>query len=292
LQMADQPEVPVREISPGYLKTMHIPVLRGRGFTEADSASSTPVIVISQSLAKEFFPNEDPIGKHMSLELTDKFLEIPTTQREIVGIVGDVKIEGLDSDRSMAALYQPFEQVPSPYMTLVLRTSNNPVGVISALTAAIHEIDPSQTLIDTMTMDEVVATSLAQRRFTMMLLVTFSALALVLAAVGIYSVLSYAVRRRIREIGIRMALGAQVRDVVRMVVVDGMRPALIGVVIGFVGALALGRVLASVIFGVSSRDAITFASVSVLLLTVALMASVLPAYRAAQVEPVITLRDE
>ena len=192
----------------------------------------------------------------------------------------------------MAAVYQPYEQVPSSFMSLVLRTSNNPVGAISAVTNAIHSIDPTQTLIDTMTMDEVVAQSLAQRRFTMMLLVAFSGLALVLAAVGIYSVLSYAVRRRVREIGIRMALGAQVRDVVRMVVVDGMQPALGGVIIGFVGALALGRVLASVIYGVSSRDAITFASVSVLLLTVALLASVLPAYRAAQVEPVITLRDE
>jgi predicted permease len=292
LQMADQPEVPVREVSPDYFKAMHIPVLRGRSIAASDTASTTPVIVISQSLAKEFFPNEDPIGKHMSLELTDKYLEIPTTQREIVGIVGDVRIEGLDSDRSMAAVYQPFEQVPSRSMTLVMRTSNNPVSAISALTAAIHSIDPSQTLTETMTMDEVVRTSLAQRRFTMMLLVAFSGLALVLAAVGIYSVLSYAVRRRVKEIGIRMALGAQVRDVVQMVVSDGMKPAVIGVVIGFAGALALGRVLASVVYGVSSRDAITFTSVSVLLLTVALLASVVPAYRAAQVEPIRTLRDE
>jgi putative ABC transport system permease protein len=292
VQMADQPEVPVREVSPDYFKTMHIPVLRGRGIAVSDTAASTPVIVISQSIAKEFFANEDPIGKHMSLELTDKYLEIPTTQREIVGIVGDVKIEGLDSDRSMAAVYQPYEQVPSRYMTLTMRTGNNPVSAIAALTAAIHSIDPSQTLTDTMTMDEVVATSLAQRRFTMMLLVAFSGLALVLAAVGIYSVLSYAVRRRVKEIGIRMALGAQVRDVVQMVVSDGMKPALVGVVIGFAGALGLGQLLASIVYGVSSRDALTLASVSVLLLTVALLASIVPAYRAAQVEPIRTLRDE
>jgi predicted permease len=292
VQMADQPEVPVREISPDYLKTMHIPILRGRGITESDTATSTPVIVITQSLAHEFFPNEDPIGKHMSLELTDKFLEIPTTQREIVGIVGDVKIDGLDSDRSMAAVYQPFEQVPSPFTTLVIRTNTNPTSIISAVTNAIHAVDRSQTLVDTMTMDEVVATSLAQRRFTMLLLVAFAGLALVLAAVGIYSVLSYAVRRRVREIGIRMALGAQIRDVVRMIVSDGMKPAVAGVVIGFAGALALGRVLASVIYGVSSRDAVTLGGVSVLLLTVALLASVIPAYRAAQVDPIRTLRDE
>jgi predicted permease len=292
LQMADQPEVPVREISPGYLGAMHIPVLRGRGISERDTATSTPVILISQSLAREFFPNEDPIGKHMSLELTDKSLEIPTTEREIVGIVGDVKIDGLDSERSMAAVYQPFEQVPSRYMTLVIRTSNNPIGLISALTGAVHSADPSQTLVGTMTMDEVVTSSLAQRRFTMLLLVAFAGLALALAAVGIYSVLSYAVRRRVREIGIRMALGAQIRDVVQMVVSDGMRPAVVGILIGFAGALALGRVLERVIYGVSARDTVTFGGVSLLLLTVALIACAVPAYRAAQVEPVKTLRDE
>jgi predicted permease len=292
LQMADQPEVPVREISPDYLRAMHIPILRGRGITESDTSASTPVILISQSLAHEFFPNEDPIGKHISLELTDKYLEIPTTQREIVGIVGDVKIDGLDSDRSMAAVYQPFEQVPGRYMTLVIRTSNNPTSLISALTNAIHSLEQSQTLVDTMTMEEVVASSLAQRRFTMLLLGVFAGLALLLAAVGIYSVLSYAVRRRVREIGIRMALGAQVRDVVGMIVSDGMRPAFIGVVIGFAGALALGRVLASVIYGISARDAVTLGGVSILLLTVALLASAVPAYRAAQIEPIRTLRDE
>ncbi len=292
VQMADQPEVPVRRISADYLKTMHIPLVRGRNISVSDTATSTPVLLISQSLAKEFFPNEDPIGKHMTLELTDKYLEIPTTQREIVGIVGDLKIEGLDSDRSMAAVYMPTEQVPGQYAHIVLRTNNNPVSQITAVTNAIHSIDPNLTLIETMTMDEVVAASLAQRRFTMMLLIAFAGLALVLAAVGIYSVLAYAVRRRVREIGIRMALGAQIRDVVRMVVIDGMKPAVVGVVVGFAGALALGRVLASVIYGVSARDAVTFGSVSMLLLMVALLASIIPAYRAAQVEPVRTLRED
>jgi putative ABC transport system permease protein len=244
-------------------------------------------------MAKEFFPNENPIGKHMSLELTDKFLEIPPTQREIIGIVGDVKVAGgLDSDDSMVAVYLPGEQVSVGRATLVIRTKNDPASLTSAVTAAIHSLDSSQTVVDVMTMDDVVADSLAQRRFTMMLLATFAGLALVLAAVGIYSVLSYAVRRRVREIGIRMALGAQVRDVVRMIVVDGMTPTIVGVGIGFAGALALGRVLSSVIYGVSARDALTFATVSVVLLSVALLATAVPAYRAAHVEPVRTLRDE
>jgi ABC-type antimicrobial peptide transport system permease subunit len=141
-------------------------------------------------------------------------------------------------------------------------------------------------------MDQVVASAMSQRRFNMLLLVAFAGLALVLAAVGIYSVLSYAVRRRVREIGIRMAMGAQVRDVVRMVMIDGLKPTILGVLIGFAGALALGRVLASVIYGVSTHDSVTFATVSLLLLTLALLASLFPAYRAAQVEPVKTLRDE
>ncbi len=292
LQMSDQPEVPIRNIGPTYLKTMHVPVVRGRDFADSDTVGTTPVILISQSLAKEFFPNEDPIGKHISLELVDRYFEIPSTPRQVVGIVGDVKLDGLDSDRSMAAVYTPFEQLPTRGQNIVVRTSNDPTSIVSAVSNVIHSIDPSQTMVDVMTMDAVVAASIAQRRFTMLLLVTFAGLALVLAAVGIYSVLSYAVRRRVREIGIRMALGAQVRDVVQMIVADGMKPALVGVAIGFAGALALGRVLASVIYGVSSRDALTFASVSVILLTVAFLASAVPAWRAAQVEPVRTLRDD
>ncbi|HET9695324.1 MAG TPA: ABC transporter permease [Terriglobales bacterium] len=292
LQMSDQPEVPTRNISAGYLKTMHIPVIRGRDFSESDTEKSTPVALISQSLAKEFFPNEDPIGKHISMELTDKYMELPTTPREIVGVVGDVKMEGLDSDRSDSAIYLLHDQVATGHMGLAVRTAGDPMNVATAVANAVHAVDPTQTLLDTMSMEDVIAASLAQRRFTMMLLVTFAGLALLLAGVGIYSVLSYAVRRRVREIGIRMALGAQVKDVVAMIVADGMKPALAGVAIGFVGALLLGRVMASVIYGVSARDSLTFASVSLVLLTVAFLASAVPAYRAAQVEPVRTLRDE
>lgn len=186
----------------------------------------------------------------------------------------------------------PFQQLPTPYLTYVVRTSNDPTSVTSAVANAVHSVDASQTVVDVRSMVDVVASSLAQRRFTMMPLITFASLALVLAAVGIYSVLSYAVRHRAREIGIRMALGAQVKGVVRMIVIDGMTPAVAGVAIGFVGALALGRVLSSVIYGVSSTDALTFASVSFVLLTVAFLASTMPAYRAAQIEPVRTLRDD
>jgi predicted permease len=292
VQLSDQPEVSVRKITPGYLKTMHIPVIRGRDLTDADTAGRFPVILITESLAKQFFPNEDPIGKHLTLGLEDAGRDLKPTPREIVGIVGDVKIQGLDSDLSMAAVYDPFYQMPSTNMTLTVRTSSDPTAIGNAVTNVIHSIDPELSIPNISTMEQVTALSLAQRRFTMLLLVAFAGLALVLAAVGIYSVLSYAVRQRMREIGIRMALGAQIRDVIRMVVVQGMTPALVGVVIGAAASLALSRVLASVIYGVGAHDALTFTSVSILLLGVAFSASAFPAYRAAQVQPVRTLREE
>lgn len=292
VQLSDQPEVAVRKITPGYLKTMHIPVVRGRDLTDADVADRVQVILISDSLAKQFFPNEDPIGKHLILGLEDAGRDLKPTPREIVGIVGDVKIQGLDSDLSMAAVYDPFYQMPSTNMTLTIRTSGVPTDVGNSVTNVIRSIDPELSILNISTMEDMTALSLAQRRFTMLLLVAFAALALVLAAVGIYSVLSYAVRQRMREIGIRMALGAQIRDVIRLVVVQGMTPAMVGVVIGAVASLALGRVLASIIYGVGARDTVTFISVSILLLGVALFASAFPAYRATQVQPVRTLREE
>ena len=292
LQLSDQPEVAVRKISPGYLATMKIPVVRGRDIQDSDTENHAPVILISESLAKEFFPNEDPIGRHLTLGLEDTGRDIPFTPREIVGIVGNVKVNGIDNNMPTTAVYDPLYQMPSTNMTIALRTRGDPSASANAVTNAIHSVDPDIAVLEISTMEEVTAFSIAQRRFTMMLLVTFAGLALVLAAVGIYSVLSYAVRRRIREIGIRMALGAQIRDVVRLIVVEGMAPSLIGIAIGAAASLALGRVLTAIIYGVSSRDLFTFASVSVLLLAVALAATAFPAYRATRVQPVKILREE
>jgi ABC-type antimicrobial peptide transport system permease subunit len=175
---------------------------------------------------------------------------------------------------------------------MVVRTKTPPGEVASALTNAIHEIDPEQAVLHTMTMEDFTAESIAPQRFNMLLLATFAGLALLLAAMGIYSVLSYAVRRRVREIGIRMALGAQIRDVLRLVIFDGMKPALIGLGIGIVGALIAGRVMANLVFGVKPSDPATFSAVSVLLAGVALVATIVPAYRATKVDPMRTLRDE
>jgi putative ABC transport system permease protein len=177
-------------------------------------------------------------------------------------------------------------------MSLVVRTTANPSGLTSAVTGAVHRVDSELPLLQIRTMQDVVGDSLSQQRFNMLLLAVFAGFALLLAAIGIFSVLSYSVKRRVREIGIRMALGAQVRDVLRLVVVEGMRPTLIGVAIGMAGALALGRVLANLIYGVKPTDPITFGAVSVLLAAVGLFASIIPAYRATRVEPMKTLRDE
>jgi putative ABC transport system permease protein len=293
-QMSDQPEVAVRTISPGYVQALRIPVLRGRNFNDADTAGRPAAILISESMAKRFWPNENPIGKHLTMTF------FPDASREIVGIVGDVKDAGLDVIDPVATLYLPLGQLSTPLlggwssfpMSLVVRTNSTPSSLTSAVTNAVHQVDSELPLLQILTMQDVVGASLAQQRFNMLLLAVFAGLALLLAAIGIYSVLAYSVKRRVREIGIRMALGAQVRDVLRLIVIEGMRPTLIGVAIGLAGALALGRVLANLIYGVKPTDPITFGTVSVLLAGVGLFASIIPAYRATRVEPMKTLRDE
>jgi predicted permease len=292
--MADQPEVDVSLISPGYLRAMHIPLLRGRDLDDSDTAGRPGAVLISESMAREFWPNQNPVGKHLTLYFT------PDLRREVVGVVGDVKVDALNQTRPAQALYMPLAQLSAARgeawhsfgMELAVRTHVDPPSVASAIRNSVREVDPEVPLLSIKTMDDSVSESLSPQRFTMLLLSGFAGLAVLLAAVGIYSVLSYAVRRRVREIGIRMALGAQVGDVVQMVVLEGMKPTLLGVAIGLAGALALGRVLASVIFGVSSRDLATFGTVAVMTTAVGLLASILPALRAARVDPMKTLRDE
>jgi putative ABC transport system permease protein len=292
--MADQPEVDVRLISTGYMSAMRIPLLQGREFDDSDVAGRPGAVLISQSMAKEFWPNQDPIGKHVTLYF------FPGMERVVVGVVGDVKMDALTQTRSSSALYMPLAQLTAARdedwhsfgMTLAARTSTDPLSVVSAIGNSIRQVDSEVPLLNIKTMQATVDESLLQQRFTMLLLASFAGLALLLAAVGIYSVLSYAVRRRAHEIGIRMALGAQIGDVLRMVLVAGMKPTLLGVVIGLAGALALGRVLSSVIYGVSARDLATFCIVAVTMTGVGLLASMLPALRATRVDPMTTLREE
>lgn len=292
--MSDQPEVDVRLISPGYLQTMRVPLLQGRDLTDSDVAGRPPVVLISESMAKRFWPNENSIGKHLTLTF------YPGVAREVVGVVGDVKLDSLDETRPVATVYWPLDQLFAPPseawrsfgMSLAVRTGRDPMNAVSAVAAAVHEVDPETPVTQVLSMNELIAKSLSPQRSNMLLLAAFAGLALVLTAVGIYSVLSYVVRRRVREIGIRMALGATRFDVLKLVIADGMKPILAGVAIGFAAALALGRVVASLLYGVRSTDPLTFASVALLLIAVGFLAMAVPAYRAARIELIRTLRDE
>jgi predicted permease len=292
--MAEQPEVSVRVISPGYLHAMRIPLIRGREITEDDTADRPPAVLISQTMARRFWPHEDPIGKRLTMTF------FPGKVREIVGIVGDVNQRGLADTSPDACLYVPMTQLMGPAfgefrsfsLMLAVRTTGKPEGIVSAVSAAVHDLDPEVPLLDIRTMDDFISESLSPQRLNMLLLMAFAGLALLLASIGIYSVLSYSVRRQVREIGIRMALGAQCRDVLQMILRQGARLALLGVAIGLAAAIGLTRLMASQLFGVSATDPLTFAGVALLLIAISLLACYLPARRAAKVDPMVALRYE
>lgn len=286
LPMADQPEVAVREITPGYLRSMHIPLLSGREINAGDAADRPAVVLISESFAKRFFPHENPLGKHLTLTF------YPGIPREIVGIVADVKQSDLAMGMPNETIYNSHAQTNRSRMSLVVRTGSNPVTLVSAVTSAIHQVDSDEPVLNIQTMEDVVNGSLFRQRFSMSLLGAFAGLALLLAGIGIYSVLAYAVRRRVKEIGIRTALGAQMRDVLRMVALEGLRPTLIGVAIGLAGALALGRAVASLVYGIKPSDPLTFLAMSGVIAAAAFIAGIVPAYRATRVDPIKALREE
>lgn len=284
--ISEQPQVQGNVITPGYLRALRIPVLRGRDISDTDRGDRPAVILVSESMAKWLWPGRNPIGERLTIGF------FPDAVRQVVGVVKDVKEQGL-TEVGTASMYIPLAQLPAPEGTIVLRTRTAlPTALGPALTAAVHELDADMPVVDVRPMETVVSESTSDRRVTMYLLAGFALLALVLAAVGIYSVLAYAVRRRIREIGIRMALGAGGRSVLRMVVADAVKPTLVGVGLGLAGALALRNVMATLLFGVRPSDPLTLAAVSAVLLSVAVMASALPAYRATRVDPIVALRDE
>ncbi|MFN7949899.1 MAG: ABC transporter permease [Blastocatellia bacterium] len=284
---ADLPMSGYLRVSANYFETMGIRLLRGRYFTAADTAESAPVVIINETLARRIWPNEDPIGKHIK----QGFPEDKEPWREVVGVVNDVKMDGVDRATLMQT-YLPYPQMPNQTLGLVVRAERNPAALASVVEQAIHAIDKDLPVFGVWTMDQLLGNSLAQRRLTLILLSSLAALALLLAAIGIYGVISYAVRQRTHELGIRMALGASGRDVLTLILRQGLKLALIGISLGLLAAFTLMRWMESLLFGVRPTDPLTFAGIALLLLLVALAACYLPARRATKVDPMIALRCE
>ena len=269
-----------------YFQTMHIPLKAGRTFTDHDTLETTPVVIINETAARRAFPGQDPLGKRIILWRDEKIL------REIVGVVGDVKAATLDEEVP-SQVYVPHAQDRGWSMLgLAVKTKGDPKAMLSQVRGVIQSLDKDQPVFDIKTMDEAFSESVSRNRLIMLLFGVFSVFALALATVGIYGVIAYSVAQRTHEIGIRLALGAQRRDVLRMIITQGMILALIGAVLGLIGAFAVTRVMRNLLYGVSTTDPFIFITVPVLLTLVALVACYLGARRATKVDPMIALRYE
>jgi putative ABC transport system permease protein len=273
-----------RTVSQDYFRTMRIPLLKGRWFDDRDTASSQSVAVINETMARQIWPGEEPLGKRIRHGFREQ-------RAEVVGVIGDVKYSGLDQ-QIKPEMYLPFSQRSWTFMRIVVRTKSDPMNLAAAIRTEVQAIDKDQPIDKLTTMASVVRTSISTRRFYMQLLGTFAALAFILSSVGIYGIVSYSVAQRTREIGIRMALGAKQSDVLRLVLFEGFRLAILGVTLGLAGAFAATRVLTDLLFQVKPTDPMTFIGLSILLALVALLASYIPARRATKVDPLVALRYE
>ena len=280
-----------RAVSPEFFQTMRIPLLGGRGFSGSDNASGAPVVIINRALARMFWPNQNPIGqriwigKPMGPEWTE-----PST-REIVGVVGDIHGESLASAPE-PTMYLHYAQRPIVEAYFVVRTRHSPLAAVPEVREAMRQVGPDVAIARVRTMEQVLSASMTNWRFRTILLALFGALAVFIAAIGIYGVISYSVAQRTHEIGVRMALGARRTDVLKLVIGHGFTLTLTGVAIGIIGALTLTRFLSNLLYGVKPSDPITFIAVSVILTAVALLASYIPARRATKVDPMVALRYE
>jgi putative ABC transport system permease protein len=280
--LSQRPFIDIEAVSPQWFTTMRVPVRRGRVFSDADNAQAPKVVVVNESFARRFWPDENPVGKQVVVGRW-------TQPAEVVGVAADVKNKGL-AQETQPQVYIPFPQLPWGNMNLLVRTAVPPLSMASQVRAQIAALDPDQPVTGIQTIDDLMNGSRAQPRFTMLLLGGFSMLALVLAAIGIYSVLAYSIVQRRRELGIRMALGAEHSNIVTMVLREGLRLALSGIAIGLVAALLLTKLMGTLLYKTGSHDLQTFALVPVLFIGIALLASYLPARRATRVNPVETLR--
>jgi putative ABC transport system permease protein len=276
-------QVDLRIASTNYFRTMEIPLLKGRFFSEHDTADMPQLVIIDEKFAQRFWPDSDPIGKHLWFD--------PKKPITIVGVVGVVKQYGLETDGKIAT-YFPQQQQPGNGMFLAVRTSSDVTGLSSAIVDEIHTVDPTAVVYGIRTMQERLYDSLARQRFSSTMLVAFAVFALLLAAVGLYGVMSHLVTQSTHDIGVLVTLGARPGNIIRLVVRQGMELAVIGIAVGLVGAAGLTRVMASLLYGVTTTDAVTFGAVSALLAAVAFAATVIPAWRATRVDPMVALREE
>jgi len=272
-------------VTPEYFKAMDIGLQKGRLFTDRDDARTTPVIIVSETFARRMFATDDPLGKRIRSWRDENVL------REIVGVVRDVKYEGLGDDPS-SLVYIPHRQNSWGSMTMVVRTAGDPAAAINALRQAFRVVDRDTPISNLQTLQKVLVDSTARQRFGAWLLGTFAALALGLAGVGIYGVMSYSVAQRAREIGVRMALGAGKNDVLKMVLRRGLALTLPGIALGLLGAFAVTRLMKSLLFNVSATDPVTFIRIASALAMIALLACWIPARRATKVDPMVALRCE
>jgi putative ABC transport system permease protein len=282
---SDLPNTNYYAVTPEYFRAMGIRLVRGRVFTAQDDAKAPRVALINETMARQHFPNEDPIGKRINIT------NGPDTWREIIGIVGDIKQYGVDKATSNQA-YEPFAQVPFSSLNVVIRSNGSPAALLGAIRPAVYAVDKDQPIGTIRPLEEIVADSIARQRFAMTLLTVFSLVALVIAAVGIYGVMAYSVVQRTGEFGIRMALGAQQRDVLRLVLAQGGKLIGLGLIIGLAATLAASRAMGSMLFNTSAQDPLTLGAITVLLGVVALVACLLPASRATKVNPIEALRTE
>jgi putative ABC transport system permease protein len=282
----EEPTTNVRASDAGYFRTIGIPVLRGRNFTEVEDAQARHVVIVSESFAQKYFPGEDPVGKRVAVEMFDK-----PTPTEIVGVVGDVRYDSL-TDAAEPTVYFPHPELTYSFMTLVIHADGDPTQLTPAIRREISGIDPDQPISDVRTMTQVMAETVGRARFSTLLFGLFAGLATLLAAVGIFGVMNYSVTLRTREIGLRMALGAQPARVLVLVLRQGLVLTLVGIGLGVAVSLALTRVMSSLLFGVDATDPATFAAIVPLLTAVSLLACYIPARRATHIDPLVALRYE
>jgi putative ABC transport system permease protein len=278
------PLIAIRQVSPEYFGTVRTPLRRGRVFTEKDNATSQPVVIVNQTVATRYWPGQDPIGKHLANSRD-------MLQREVVGVVADVKFNALNVANS-EEMYVPMAQIPWPATALIVRSQENPLPLVAAVRAKIAEIDPNLPVTGILSMEDVVSTSVAQPRIIMGFAGVFAGFALLLSALGIYGVMAYSVSARKQEMGIRMSMGAEPGDILKLVVGQGMRLALLGAAIGTALSFGLTRLMATLLFGIRPADPFVFGAATLVLLFASLAACYLPARRATRVDPIIVLRYE